>query len=225
MYIRSPALVILTLLTSLTSFSNTVTALESDCLAQNDQLVKSRSPNEQLESHLEAWLSLSQKCNAVPHILHNLGVVNAKLGFWNTATEYFKESLENEPRAKQSYEHLSSIYRYQAVTAYRNALQSNNPAPKKPVFSYQTSNLQNIKKLETTSSSTAFVVESAVLQTLVDDWLEENRHSMSATNPDYLLITDTVKPFAVIHTNQCSYVLEFIKNNDQWHISKDYMIP
>lgn len=225
MYIRSLAFATLILLVPLFGFTTTATALEVDCLAQNDQLVNPNLPNEQLESHLERWLSLSQECIAVPHILHNLGVINAKLEMWDAAAEYFKASLDNEPRAKQSYEHLSSIYRYQAVKAYRNALQSNNPAPKKPAFSYQKSNLQNTIEHRPAPSSTELTVQPSTFQALVNDWLAENRHNIIEANPEYLLITDTPKSFAVIHTSQHSYVLEFLKSQGQWQISREYMIP
>lgn len=219
MYIRLRTSTTLFLLINLLGLSVTVRADETDCLLQNDQLVKLNPLKGLLKQHQQNWLSLSEKCPDSPHVLHNLGVVNAKLELWDKATSYFKESLESEPRSQQSYQHLSSIYRYQAVTAYREALQSNSPAPKKPSFKYQLSILQN------TDKQVASPKQRSEQEALVENWLAEKRPNLVINNPKYWLKSNSPTPFAVIHTNQHSFVLEFVKTQNNWQILQEHVVP
>lgn len=218
MYIRLRTSTTLFLLIYLLSLSVTVSADETDCLLQNDQLVKLNPLKGLLEQHQQNWLSLSEKCPDSPYVLHNLGVVNAKLGLWDKAASYFKNSLESEPRSQQSYQHLSSIYRYQAVTAYREALQSNSPAPKKPSFKYQLSTLHANEQL-------ASPKPRSEQEALVENWLAEKRPNLVISNPKYWLNSNSSTPFAVIHTSQHSYILEFIKTQNNWQILQEHVVP
>lgn len=218
MYIRLPALTTLLLL-NLLSLLASVNADENDCLSQNDQLIRDNPPKDLLEQHQQSWLSLSKKCTAFPHIFHNLGVVNAKLGHWDIAASNFKESLEKDPRTQQSYQHLGSIYRHQAVTAYREALQSNSPSPKKPSFNYQLSEQQS------SLSNQPPPKRHTTLQALVENWLVENQSNENTTAPEYWLNSNSANPYAVVHTSQRSYVLEFLQTQTQWQIFQERVIP
>ncbi len=229
MYIHPPARITLLLMITLCGYTTASFSQERSCLEQNDHLIKSVSPAKPLEAQLLNWLSLLEECPSEPHVWHNLGVVSAKLDDWDSAANYFKKSLKNEPRADHSYQHLNRIYRHQAVSAYRNVLQSNKSAPKKPAFNYQLSTLQNSPKPAVKSVKSMSAAQSSLIRAVLEDWLQENL--LSGIEPglpakaDFLLVTDSQKPVAVVHTDQRSYVLEFAESEGKWHIFKERSIP
>ncbi|MCB1755910.1 MAG: tetratricopeptide repeat protein, partial [Gammaproteobacteria bacterium] len=85
---------------------------------------------------------LPTSCPEIPHIQHNLAVLHANEQDWATAIEYFQKSLILDERARQSHEALARIHRFQAVLAYREALQSNSPEPAAPSFDLQSSRIK-----------------------------------------------------------------------------------
>ena len=86
----------------------------------------------------EAALSaLATDCFDHRDVLHNLGVQAANASKHDEAMAFFEQALTLDPMAEASYDHLQTLHRYRAVTAYREALESSLGPPVAPVFDYR----------------------------------------------------------------------------------------
>jgi tetratricopeptide (TPR) repeat protein len=91
-------------------------------------------------------LQLADQCQHLPQINHNLGVLAGRQNQWPAAIDYFKRSLEADPRAAMTQDHLLQIYRYRASLAYAKALNTTSTAPP-PELHMQDASRQNPAEL------------------------------------------------------------------------------
>lgn len=85
---------------------------------------------------------LEQRCGHLPQIAHNLGVVHARAEQWPQAVDHFQRSLDKEPRAAMTLQHLQQIFEHRAAKAYALALNTPVQRPT-PRFSFQRSDHRN----------------------------------------------------------------------------------
>lgn len=131
-------------------FANSIVVLADSstdkCFEALDALIARNSAKPaEVEKFRDDLTQLGMNCPKIPHIQHDLAVLYAKKQQWPAAIEYFEKSLTLDARAKQSYDALAKIYRFQAVRAYRDALQSNSPEPEPPNFDLQDSTITNFQ--------------------------------------------------------------------------------
>ncbi|HBR96248.1 MAG TPA: hypothetical protein DD979_02575 [Gammaproteobacteria bacterium] len=96
---------------------------------------------EDIAAQTEALRALREQCPTVAQIPHNLGVLKAREQDWPAAIEWLETAIALDDAANETYESLNKIHRYLAVAAYREALQSNSPAPRPPSLSLQDANV------------------------------------------------------------------------------------
>jgi len=92
--------------------------------------------------------ALSESCNQVPHLYHNLGTLALLRQEWDEAIAHFEKSLSLDPRAYMTQQTLNSVYRYKAALAYQKALKLDGPEAPLPTVKMQTSVLSNSHQLD-----------------------------------------------------------------------------
>ncbi len=108
----------------------------NECLARVDAAASSaRSARNSARSRHE---SLLEDCPDVPQLHHNLAVLDAREGEWDSAIARLESAIALDRRAADSVNALRSIHRWHAAKAYARALDSDNQ-PKAPTLEVQTS--------------------------------------------------------------------------------------
>ncbi len=142
----------------------------SICMERIDTFVAEQSvSNETIDKQILDFQAIADTCPDMPQIFHNLAVLVAKQQRWEDAIALLQKSLALDERAQHTALMLQTIHRFRAVQAYREALQSNNPAPQAPVLELQDSSINNFRILEDNNS--AEPVESRdQLLSLLERW-------------------------------------------------------
>ena len=85
--------------------------------------------------HLER---LAPRCEHVPQIHHDLGVIAARGERLPAALAHFEKALESDPRVAMTLDHLRALNRREAALAYARALGQPGDAPR-PALAFQDS--------------------------------------------------------------------------------------
>ncbi len=97
------------------------------CLAQLDATVALATNEPDSQAQLKKqFAQLEKRCDGVPQLAHNQGVLAARAGQWPDAIQHFERSLAIDTRAAMTHRHLQQIFEHRAAQAYARAL---NTAP------------------------------------------------------------------------------------------------
>lgn len=86
--------------------------------------------------------TLAHSCEDVPQIHHNLGVIAARRGQWETAISAFERAIALAPQTADTVNQLQALHEYQAKKAWQVALDTNQELTE-PRFTWQTSSDRN----------------------------------------------------------------------------------
>lgn len=113
----------------------------AECLRIIDKSI-SRIDEVDIDTAQQGLATLAQSCEGVPQIHHNLGVIAARRGQWETAVSAFERAIALAPQTADTVAQLKSIHEYQAKKAWQVALELED-AVVEPVFTWQTSSDEN----------------------------------------------------------------------------------
>jgi tetratricopeptide (TPR) repeat protein len=225
---------------------------QSSCFDELDAFVKNTSQTSKANPSqaLRSLKKMDLNCPHIPHIQHNLGVLSARMGDWTSAIGYFNKALALDERSQKTHDSLAKIHRYNAVLAYRVALQSNSPAPKQPKLQLLSSTSKNFIIKAKALNQQQRAALSGQLQPLLKRWwqsLQNNGHCLRCFTQDYLATqatdfapsqqTEQALPAYSLHTlgkhivvvlrnnNQQVYSLGLIKNGTTWLINNEQLLP
>lgn len=115
----------------------------ADCLAQLDATVALASSEEDDNRYIEQrFAELESRCPHLPHLAHNQGVLAAQDLRWLEAIRHLNRSLQLDPRASMTHQHLQQIFEHRAAQAYAKALKT-PMSVQPPVLALQLSTDQN----------------------------------------------------------------------------------
>ena len=95
-----------------------------------------------IDTAQQALATLAHSCEDVPQIHHNLGVIAAKRGQWETAISAFERAIALAPQTADTVNQLQALHEYQAKKAWQIALDFEQEI-REPSFTWQTSSDQN----------------------------------------------------------------------------------
>lgn len=176
-------------------------------------VVRPVADEKQLKARLET-------CPDDAYLLYNTGIVFARQADWDNAVKYFQRSLEQDPLAAQNLKQLQKIYRYQAVRAYRTALDSHNPEPRKPEFEF----IQPPSAEQSTS-----LQDNSQLEKALAHWWSRwsDTHGIKSTLPlplyQVISVADTSK--LVVHHTDTTLVLTIDPTASDYALTLEYSIP
>lgn len=109
------------------------------CLEGLDSAVRLARDGEESAAR-ERLRRLDGRCEHVPQIRHDLGVLAARAGDGETAIAAFEAALEADPRSAETLAHLRALHRREAAIGYARALgKAARSAPPLPEFALQDS--------------------------------------------------------------------------------------
>ena len=188
----------------------------SECLVQLDAAVSlALEPN--LAAATEQLEALSEVCQDVPQIQHNLGVLAAMDNRLPEAISYLEASVAADPRAALSVSHLQDIFRYRASIAYANELNTTATASK-PDYMFQDSSDLNSDSLrlqrERTELHTVGTIEYELYawwQTRHDERQDVREHYVS--NYPEVSVERALERFANIDWNDMKREIAFTQQD------------
>jgi len=135
-------LITLTLLTIRPETANGANVFTyAQCLRAIDKLVM-HVEQVDTDTAQQGLSTLAHSCEEVPQVHHNLGVIAARQGQWETAISSFQRAIALNPQTADTVKQLSDIHEFQAKKAWRVALELEQEL-REPLFTWQDSSDEN----------------------------------------------------------------------------------
>jgi len=147
----------------------------AECLRTLDKLVLHI---DQLDTDTtqQGLATLAHSCEEVPQIHHNLGVMAARQGQWETAISAFERAIALNPQTADTVAQLTALHEYQAKKAWRVALELEQELIE-PIFTWQNSSDENRQVSASAANSTGLRSVATVDFELYNWW-----HAWDAAN-------------------------------------------